>query len=188
MLSLYPLAFVLPVSVVTPARASFAALALFALVKVLVAARFVPTVRDVLVTFVATRVAIIVIAELASSMIGQRPASTSPHRHNPLLAVWGRWDAVHYLDIARRGYFGTDMAFFPLYPGAIRVVGSWIGNQLVAGLLISNAALFFGLLFFYKLVEHQYTVRSRTGRSSTSRSSRRRSSSRRSTPSRSSSR
>ena len=64
---------------------------------------------------------------------------------------------MHYLDIARRGYYGTDMAFFPLYPATIHVVGSWIGNQLVAGLLISNAALFFGLLFFYKLVEHQYT-------------------------------
>jgi hypothetical protein len=72
------------------------------------------------------------------------------------LAVWGRWDAVHYLDIARRGYYGTDMAFFPLYPLLIRIVGSLLGNYLVAGLIISNAAFLFGLLFFYKLVEHQY--------------------------------
>jgi hypothetical protein len=156
-LAVYPLAFVLPLSVVTPSRASFAALALWALAKLLVAARFVPTVRDVLLTFVATRAAIIVIAELAAAMIGQRPGQHVAASSNPLLAVWGRWDAVHYLDIARHGYYGTDMAFFPLYPAAIHVIGSWIGNQLVAGLLISNAALFFGLLFFYKLVEHQYT-------------------------------
>ena len=157
LVGVYPLAFVVPLSVVTPSRASFAALALWALVKLLVAARFVPTVRDVLLTFVATRTAIIIIAELAAAMIGQRPGQHVAASSNPLLAVWGRWDAVHYLDIARRGYYGTDMAFFPLYPATIHVVGSWIGNQLVAGLLISNAALFFGLLFFYKLVEHQYT-------------------------------
>ena len=63
---------------------------------------------------------------------------------------------MHYLDIARRGYSGTDMAFFPLYPLLIRIAGGAIGNYLVGGLLISNAALFFGLLFFYKLVEHQW--------------------------------
>ena len=157
LLGVYPLAFALPVNVITPSRASFAAIGLWALTKLLIAARVVPTVRDVLLTFTATRVAIIVIAELAAAMIGQRPGQHVAASSNPLLAVWGRWDAVHYLDIARRGYYGTDMAFFPLYPALIHVVGGWIGNQVVAGLLISNAALFFGLLFFYKLVEHQYT-------------------------------
>jgi Gpi18-like mannosyltransferase len=48
------------------------------------------------------------------------------------------------------------MAFFPLYPELIRFVGHFIGNDLIAGLIISNVALFFGLLFFYKLVEHQF--------------------------------
>jgi hypothetical protein len=157
LLGAYPIAFVLPVNVVTPSRASFLAATLFALTKLFVAARAVATVRDVLLTFVATRAAIIVIAELAAAMIGQRPGQHVATSSNPLLAVWGRWDAVHYLDIARRGYYGTDMAFFPLYPASIHVLGAWIGNQVLAGLLISNAALFFGLLFFYKLVEHQYT-------------------------------
>ncbi len=48
------------------------------------------------------------------------------------------------------------MAFFPLYPLLIRIVGALAGNHLVAGLLISNAAFFFGLLYLYKLVEHEY--------------------------------
>ena len=73
-----------------------------------------------------------------------------------LLAVWGRWDAVHYIDIATKGYQGTDMAFFPLYPFLIRVVGAFAGNHLIAGLLISNASFFFGLLYLYKLLEHEY--------------------------------
>jgi len=157
MLPLYGLGFILPVGIASPARSAALAVGAFALLKVLVAARFVHTVRDVLITFVVTRLPIIVIAELASIVIAQRPGTHVTESTNPLLAVWGRWDAVHYLDISSRGYYGTDMAFFPLYPVLIHEVGLFVGNDLVAGLLISNVAFFFGLLFFYKLVEHQYT-------------------------------
>ena len=114
LLATYPLGLVMPVWIGSPSRMAFVALALWSLAKMLVAARFVPTVRDVLVTFVVTRLPIIVIAELASVIITQRPGEHVATSSNPLLAVWGRWDAVHYLDIARRGYYGTDMAFFPL--------------------------------------------------------------------------
>ncbi len=148
---------VTPLHVASPSRAAALAVGLFALVKLGVATRFVHTVRDVLVTFVVSRGSIIVVAELASIVIAQRPGVHVAESHNPLLAVWGRWDAVHYIDIAQRGYYGTDMAFFPLYPLLIALVGRVLGNHLIAGLLISNVALFFGLLFFYKLVEHQFT-------------------------------
>ena len=77
LLGVYPLAFALPVNVITPSRASFAAIGLWALTKLLIAARVVPTVRDVLLTFTATRVAIIVIAELAAA---NGPDSTWPRR------------------------------------------------------------------------------------------------------------
>lgn len=145
-----------PVSGLSPSRAVGIGIALFALIKLLVAAKFNLTVRDVLLTFVTTRIPILLIAELAAVLIGQRPGQHVAASANPLLAVWGRWDAVHYLDIARRGYYGTDMAFFPLYPALIRLVSFFLGDRLLAGLLISNAALFFGCLYFYKLVEHQY--------------------------------
>ena len=124
--------------------------------KVLIAARFNQTVREVLIDFAATRTAIIVIAELAAVIIGQRSGTHVQESSHVLLAVWGRWDAVHYLDIATQGYRGTNMAFFPLYPLLIRIVGSLAGNHLVAGLLISNASFFFGLLYLYKLLEHEY--------------------------------
>jgi hypothetical protein len=145
-----------PLGGISPSRAAGLGIALFALIKLLVAARFNLTVRDVLVTFATTRITILMIAELAAVLIGQRPGQHVAASTNPLLAVWGRWDAVHYLDIARRGYYGTDMAFFPLYPGLIKLVSLFVGDRLLAGLLISNVALFFGCLFFYKLVEHQY--------------------------------
>lgn len=130
--------------------------AFFCVAKLAVAARFNETVRDVSIDFIVTRFAIIVIAELAAVIIGQRAGTHIQESRSLLLAVWGRWDAVHYLDIATNGYHGTDLAFFPLLPLLIALLGSLIGNHLIAGLVISNVALFFALLFLYKLVEHEF--------------------------------
>ncbi len=137
-------------------RSVAAALGGFALLKVIIAAYFNRTVRDVAITFVVTRIAIIVVAEIAAIVVGQRPGVHYAASTNPALAVWGRWDAEHYIRIATEGYSGFEMAFFPLYPLLIRAIGTLTGNHLIAGLLISNVASFFGLLFFYKLVEHQF--------------------------------
>jgi Gpi18-like mannosyltransferase len=150
------LTFVLAPQLTHGARLFLFAIVLACIGKVLIAARFNQTVREVLIDFAATRLAIIVIAELAAVIIGQRAGSHVQESSHALLAVWGRWDAVHYLDIATRGYQGTDMAFFPLYPLLVRIVGSLAGNHLVAGLLVSNASFFFGLLYLYKLLEHEY--------------------------------
>ncbi|MHB8151502.1 MAG: mannosyltransferase family protein [Bacillati bacterium] len=150
------LSFALPPELTHGARLFVACALLAALVKVGIAARFNQTVRDVLVTFVLTRSAIIVIAELAAVTIGQRAGTHVSESSHLLLAVWGRWDAVHYLTIAERGYLGTDMAFFPLYPLTIAALGSFLGNHLIAGFLISNACFFFGLLYLYKLLAHEY--------------------------------
>ncbi len=150
------LTFVLPPQLTHGARLFLVAFILACTGKVLIAARFNQTVREVLIDFAATRIAIIVIAELAFVIIGQRAGTHVQESSHALLAVWGRWDAVHYLDIATQGYQGTDMAFFPLFPVLIRIVGSLAGNHLVAGLLISNASFFFGLLYLYKLLEHEY--------------------------------
>jgi Gpi18-like mannosyltransferase len=151
------LAFVLPVSFTHGGTRLFLyCFALFCLAKLSVAVRFNQTVRDVMVDFVVSRFAIIVIAELAAVIIGQRAGVHVQESRNLLLNVWGRWDAVHYIDIATNGYHGTDMAFFPLYPLLIAALGALTGNHLVAGIVISNAALFFGLLYLYKLVEHEF--------------------------------
>jgi hypothetical protein len=156
MLTLLPLGVMQPFLAISMGRLAAVAAGLWALAKLVIAARFNQTVREVCVAFLVTRLPIIAIAELAYVMIGQRAGTHVSESNNPLLAVWGRWDAVHYIDIAQTGYYGTDMAFFPLYPALIHVVTWFVANSLVAGLLISNVAFLFGLLFFYKLVEHQY--------------------------------
>jgi hypothetical protein len=130
--------------------------AVFGLIKLIVAARFNATVRDVLVTFVTTRVPIIIIAELATVIVGQRAGVHFAASSDPLLAVWGRWDAEHYIGIATNGYSGTEPAFFPLYPSLVWAMGLLTGNHLIAGLIISNVASFFALLYLYKLVEHEF--------------------------------
>jgi hypothetical protein len=137
-------------------RPAVVAVGLFSLIKVAIASRFNRTVRDVTITFIVTRLPLLAIAELASMVIGQRPGVHYSASDNPLLAVWGRWDAEHYLGIASHGYWGTDPAFFPLYPLLIRTLGALAGSYLLAGLLISNVASFFALLYLYKLVEHEY--------------------------------
>ncbi|HEY0798875.1 MAG TPA: mannosyltransferase family protein [Candidatus Baltobacteraceae bacterium] len=145
-----------PFFAISTGRITAITFGLWGLAKLLIAARFNQTVREVSMIFIVTRLPIIAIAELAYVLIGQRAGQHISESTNPLLAVWGRWDAVHYIDIARRGYYGTDMAFFPLYPMLIHFVTKFVEDYLVAGVLISNVAFFFGLLYCYKLVEHQY--------------------------------
>ncbi|MGH7714771.1 MAG: mannosyltransferase family protein, partial [Vulcanimicrobiaceae bacterium] len=148
--------FLRPFGATATGRGIALALAMFAFVKLFAAARYNGAVRDVATTFVVSRAAIIVIAELAAMVVAQRPGTHVAVSSYPILAVWGRWDAVHYIDIASNGYYGTDMAFFPLFPLLIALLGKLTGSHLIAGLVISNFAFFVGLIYFYKLVEHQY--------------------------------
>jgi hypothetical protein len=148
--------FLAPIGMHGNGPAVAAAFSAFVLSKVAIAAHFNRTVRDVALTFIVTRLPLVAIAEIAAVVIGQRPGIHYAASSNPLLAVWGRWDAEHYIGIANDGYSGTEPAFFPLYPLLIRLVGDVAGSKVIAGLLISNAASFLALLYFYKLVEHEY--------------------------------
>ena len=60
-----------------------------------------------------------------------------------ILEPWLRWDTVWYLKIAKIGYFQLDkkLAFPPIYPMSIRLLGNLLGEQyLLASLLISWGA------------------------------------------------
>jgi hypothetical protein len=65
---------------------------------------------------------------------------TPPFR--PALFIWTRWDAPHYLDIARYGYAskGPDalwIAFFPVYPLLVRIASIFFVDLTVSGLVVS---------------------------------------------------
>jgi Gpi18-like mannosyltransferase len=138
-----------------PSIATAAVLVMLA-IKIGVVARYSVMVRAISVVFFATRVPLMLIAPLAAIVIGQRQGHHFSTEHGVLLDVWGRWDAEHYLAIATQGYHGKDIAFFPLYPFLVRVLGGFIGDHLIAGLLISNIAFLLALAYLYALVKLEF--------------------------------
>ncbi len=98
-----------------------------------------------------------------------RLADTTPYDSLPVystfpadavLGVWQRWDAVHYLNLARRGYGGLsegETAFYPLYPFLVGALARSLGvGYLLSGLIVSTAAAAAALTCLYRLVELRY--------------------------------
>ncbi|NLE43674.1 MAG: hypothetical protein GX620_03035 [Chloroflexi bacterium] len=131
-------------------------------------------VKDVLVPFTLTRLALLIVGWFSQSFRvnpdypHQHVAKTgwqfSPHR---LIDIWGRWDSGWYLNIGQSGYavqgdLGTvesNVAFFPLYPTLVRWVASlapadWrtTGIWLLAGVVVSNICLLGALILLHRLV------------------------------------
>jgi hypothetical protein len=72
-----------------------------------------------------------------------------------VLGVWQRNDACAYEHIADLGYrAGTgDIALFPLYPLAMHVAGTILGNNLtLSGLVVSGLAYLAAALGLYRLL------------------------------------
>ncbi|MGB2875871.1 MAG: mannosyltransferase family protein [Gaiellaceae bacterium] len=73
--------------------------------------------------------------------------------------VWARWDSVWFLRIAEHGYdtaSGAASAFYPLYPGAVALLGrALFGHYVLAGILVSLAAAFGSFLLLHRLAEER---------------------------------
>lgn len=71
---------------------------------------------------------------------------------NLLFAPAARWDSIWYLQIAHSGYFSREStAFFPLYPGLVRLGAALLGSAVLAGVLISLASFVAGVYLLYLL-------------------------------------
>lgn len=80
----------------------------------------------------------------------------------PLAGIWERWDACWYMKIATFGYEPGErsVAFFPLFPGAVRAVGSVTALPYpVAGLLVSGAAYVAAMAGLLRLVAATHGLR-----------------------------
>ena len=81
---------------------------------------------------------------------------------NVWLDIWGVWDTGWYLNIAQNWYTtdinshgGANYGFFPLYPFLMRIVGWFVQNNYIGGIIVSNVALLVSCIFLYKLVERE---------------------------------
>ena len=66
------------------------------------------------------------------------------------LEIWNRWDAPHYLDLARYGYNAEGpgdvplfIVFYPLYPWLTGAVNAVLGDPVVSGFLVTTVASVF---------------------------------------------
>jgi hypothetical protein len=84
---------------------------------------------------------------------------TLTHDLGAVTDVWARWDSVWFLRIAEHGYgaaAGAASAFYPLYPGAVALLGrAFFGHYVLAGILISLAAAFGAFLLLYRIAEER---------------------------------
>jgi hypothetical protein len=123
-----------------------------------------------LVVFLVARLALSLVSVVAVGLIEPLPPVDVPGRPGPAAtsgwhnAIDGteRQDAVWYLALAEGGWSPDDAsaAFFPLYPLTIRVV-SWVlpGNDLIAGLVVSNLAFLGALLALFALTAEAFGER-----------------------------
>ena len=72
--------------------------------------------------------------------------------------LWNRWDATHYLNLARNGYVANgegrfSIVFYPLYPWLIRAAYVFCRSYFAAALLVSAVASVMVAVLFRRLVE-----------------------------------
>ncbi len=109
-----------------------------------------------------TRLTLFIIAACAIRIVpaGIQPPTEVYLGKNLSLATWIRWDAWWYLSVVERGYWfdaqgKSNVAFFPLFPLAIKGLTALIGNQVVAGLLVANGAALAAAVAFWIWVREQ---------------------------------
>jgi hypothetical protein len=126
--------------------------------------------RPCLAVFLAARVAFSLLSVVSVGLVdplapvdvpGRPGPPATPGWHNAIDGT-ERQDAVWYLALAEGGWSPDDAsaAFFPLYPLAIRVV-SWVlpGDDLLAGLIVSNLAFLGALLALFALTAEAFGER-----------------------------
>lgn len=137
-----------------------------------------PWLSGAVLPFLVTRAALLVVAGAAERLPFARGTDLerargwvfSPHR---LLDVFGRWDTAWYLSVARDGYHHTpgaavgagqeNLAFFPLYPLAVRGLHALLPRALQGGdallalmVALSNACALAAMVLLHRHVAERF--------------------------------
>lgn len=114
----------------------------------------------------------VTVAGIAPAAVDGYPALEHPFESWPgtglldlLFSPLAKWDALHYLAISTDGYTGAGLpelppaerrpAFFPLFPGLVRVLSGFAaspGLALIAAYALSLACFFAALVLLHRLV------------------------------------
>jgi hypothetical protein len=113
-----------------------------------------PWLQAVTLVFVI-RLAFFLIAVAASLLLD--PSSIV---RAPLAQIWGHYDALHYLEIARVGYTNSvsdpnNTAFFPLFPLLIRALSNLGLSAVAAGLVVSTSASLIASAYLFRLADEE---------------------------------
>ena len=71
--------------------------------------------------------------------------------------IWNRWDAVHYMQIAKDGYtadpeFRFLIIWLPLFPALVRIAAFAVQDYVIAGLLVAFLGYLASCVLLYRLV------------------------------------
>ena len=116
-------------------------------------------------SFILTRLGIFLAIYVGAILIADNPVDPPYHLRHPtnliVDALGSRWDTGFYVSIVEEGYILRDVplpnaAFFPLLPLLMKAVLPLAGDELIAGILVSNLALLFAAILFYRLVQMEW--------------------------------
>ena len=106
--------------------------------------------------WLAALIALLTLEPMRNPKAGRWDDPALTHDLGSALDVWARWDSVHFLRIAERGYSAAETAFYPLYPGLLAGLGrAFGGHYVLAGVLISLACTLGAFVLFERLAEER---------------------------------
>lgn len=118
--------------------------------------------KKILTAFFVWKVLIYCFVFIATFIIPFQPSFTFikyfGHRLPYFLWVFGNFDGVHYINIAKNGYSVFEYPFFPLYPIFIWTIKSVFEMfslyypSVVLALLVSHVVFFIALIVVYKIL------------------------------------
>jgi hypothetical protein len=74
------------------------------------------------------------------------------------LELWNRWDALHFLQVAREGYAkGPHLVIYPVFPFLIRAFAFLTGDYFISALCVSTAGLIATVVLFRRLLQLDYS-------------------------------
>lgn len=80
------------------------------------------------------------------------------------LAIWNRWDAVHYVNLAQNGYQSAGEArfliiFYPLFPWVTRITALIFGDYILSALIVAGVSSIAAGLLLKQLVQLDFSAR-----------------------------